>query len=147
MALVTNKRARFDFEILKEFEAGIALLGFEVKALRQKRGSLAGARVLVRGGEAYLAGATIPPYQANNTPSDYDPERVRRLLLSKKELAELAGVDVAKGLTLIPLSLYNSRGALKLSFALARGKKAADKREAIKTREADIAIERAMKRR
>lgn len=146
MTLVQNKRIRFDFEILKEFEAGIELLGIEVKALRQKRGSLAGARVLVRGGEAYLVGATIPPYQAENTPESYDPERVRRLLLSKKELAELSGADVAKGLTLVPISLYNKGSKLKLSFGLARGKKQHDKRESIKKRETDIAIERTMKR-
>ena len=146
MALIDNKRARFDFELLKEFEAGIELLGFEVKSVRQKRGSLAGAHVLVRGGEAYLVGATIQPYQPGNTPESYDPERVRRLLLSKKELAELAGADVAKGLTLVPLSLYNKGPRLKLSFALARGKKQRDKRETIKERESKIAIERTMKR-
>lgn len=146
MALVENKRARFDFEVQKEFEAGIELLGTEVKAIRAKRGSLAGARVLVRGGEAYLVGASIPPYQPENVDDAYDPERVRRLLLSKKELAELAGADVAKGLTIVPLSLYNKQRKLKLSFALARGKKGRDKRETIKERETKIAIERAMKR-
>lgn len=146
MVLVQNKRIRFDFEILKEFEAGIELLGIEVKTLRQKRGSLAGARVLVRGGEAYLVGADIPAYQPENTPESYDPERVRRLLLSKKELAELSGADVAKGLTVVPISLYNKGSKLKLSFGLARGKKQHDKRESIKKRETDIAIERTMKR-
>lgn len=146
MALVENKRARFDFDLQKEFEAGIELLGTEVKAIRAKRGSLAGARVLVRGGEAYLVGASIPPYQPENVDESYDPERVRRLLLSKKELAELAGADVAKGLTIVPLSLYNKQRKLKLSFALARGKKGRDKRETIKERETKIAIERAMKR-
>ncbi|MAJ97373.1 SsrA-binding protein [bacterium] len=146
MSLVDNKRIRFDFEILKEFEAGIELLGIEVKALRAKRASLRGARVLVRGGEAFLIGATIQPYQVDNTPDSYDPERVRRLLLSKKELSELAGSDVAKGLTLVPISLYNNKRRLKLSFGLARGKKQKDKRETIKERETKIAIERSMKR-
>lgn len=146
MALVENKRARFDYEILKEFEAGIELLGNEVKALREKRASLAGARVLVRGNEAYLVGATIQPYQPGNTPDSYEPERVRRLLLTKRELNELAGADVAKGLTLIPLSLYNKKRRLKLSFALARGKKQKDKRQDIKERETNIAIERTLKR-
>lgn len=146
MALIDNKKVRFDFEILKEFEAGIELSGIEVKAIRSKRGSLAGARVLVRGGEAYLVGATIGPYQVENTPDSYDPERVRRLLLSKKELAELSGADVAQGLTIVPISLYNKGRKLKLSFALARGKKAKDKRQTIKERETKIAIERAMKR-
>ena len=146
MALIDNKKVRFDYELLKEFEAGIELLGTEVKALRNKRGSLAGARVVVRGNEAYLVGASIPPYQPENIDESYDPERVRRLLLSKKELAELAGADVEKGLTIVPISLYNSGRKLKLSFALARGKKKHDKRETIKERETNIAIERAMKR-
>ncbi|MBL4644710.1 MAG: SsrA-binding protein SmpB [Candidatus Pacebacteria bacterium] len=146
MALIQNKRIRFDFELLKEFEAGIELLGIEVKSIRAKRGSLTGARVLVRGGEAYLVGATIQPYQAENTPDSYDPERVRRLLLSKKELLELASADVAKGLTIVPISLYNKGRVLKLSFALARGKKQKDKREKIKKRQTKISIEREMKR-
>ena len=146
MTLIQNKRARFDFELLKEFEAGIELLGLEVKSIRAKRGSLAGARVVVRGGEAYLVGATIEPYQPENTPDSYDPERVRRLLLHKKELAELAGADGAQGLTIIPISLYNKGSVLKLSFALARGKKQKDKRERIKERQTKISIEREMKR-
>ncbi|MAZ67368.1 SsrA-binding protein [bacterium] len=146
MALVENKKIRFDYELMKEFEAGIELIGTEVKSIRQKRGSLAGARVLVRGGEAYLVGASIPPYQPGNAPESYDPERVRRLLLSKKELAELVGANIARGLTLVPISLYNKGRKLKLTFALARGKKKQDKREAIKEREAKISAERAMKR-
>ena len=146
MALVINKRATFDFQLLDQFEAGIALTGGEVKAIRNKRGSLAGARVLVRGGEAYLVGASIPPYQPDNTADDYDPERPRRLLLNKKELAELSGADVQKGLTIVPISLYNKGRNIKLSFALARGKKREDKRETIKERETKIAAERLMKR-
>ena len=100
----------------------------------------------MRGNEAYLVGATIQPYQPGNTPDSYEPERVRRLLLTKRELNELAGADVAKGLTLIPLSLYNKKRRLKLSFALARGKKQKDKRQDIKERETNIAIERTLKR-
>ena len=147
MALIQNKRARFDFQFLQEFEAGIELLGTEVKSLRNKRGSLAGAYVVVRGGEAYLVGASIPPYQVANTSDSYDPERVRRLLLTKKELATLSGADTEKGLTLVPISLYNKGRKLKLSFALARGKKQHDKREVIKERDTDRDIERLMKRR
>ena len=146
MALIENKRARFDYEFLKEYEAGIELLGFEVRSLRNKRGSLRGAYVVVRGGEAYLVGATIPPYQPGNTPDSYDPERARRLLLSRKELAELAGADTAKGLTLVPIALYNKGRRLKLSFALARGKKKHDKRETIKEREAKRKVARVLKR-
>ncbi len=147
MALVENKRVRFDYELLKEYEAGAELFGFEVKSLRNKRGSLAGARVVVRGGEAYLVGASIQPYQPENTPESYDPERSRRLLLTKKELAELSGADVEQGLTLVPIAWYNNKRRLKLSFALARGKKKQDKRETIKARETKIDIERKMKQR
>jgi len=100
----------------------------------------------VRGGEAYLVGATIEPYQPENTPESYEPERVRRLLLNKRELAELEGTESAKGLTIVPISLYNKGRVLKLSFALARGKKQHDKRETIKARDTKRAIERQMKR-
>ncbi len=145
MALIQNKKATFDFEILKKFEAGIVLHGFEVKSLRAGRASLAGARVLVRGGEAFLVGATIQPYQPGNTPQQYDPERPRKLLLTQKELAELSGADTQKGLTFIPLSWYNSKRKIKLEFALARGKKSHDKRESIKERESKRTIGRTLK--
>ncbi len=142
MTLIDNKRGRFDYQILKEFEAGIELLGQEVKSLRNKRGNLTGARVVVRGGEAFLSGATIEAYQPENTPESYDPERVRKLLLSKKELLELSQSD----LTLIPLSLYNKGRVLKLSFGIAKGKKKKDKREIIKERDTKRSIERDLKR-
>jgi len=145
VALLTNKKARFDFEILKEFEAGLELLGTEVKSLRNKRGNLAGSRVLVRGNEAFLVGATISPWQEANAPKDYDPERPRKLLLKKKELAELSGADTQKGLTLVPISLYNSGRKLKLTFGLARGKKKHDKRQIIKERESKRKINRTLK--
>jgi len=146
MSLVDNKRARFDFSLQKEFEAGVELYGHEVKSLRNKRGSLSGARVIVRGGEAFLVGATIEPYQMGNTPSDYDPSRVRRLLLTKKELRELATAETEKGLTLVPISLYNKGKVIKLSFAIARGKKKHDKREHIKERDTKRTQERLLKR-
>lgn len=145
MTLLQNKKARFDFEILKEFEAGLELLGTEVKSLRNKRGNLLGSRVLVRGDEAFLVGASIPAWQEANAPEHYDSERPRRLLLRKKELAELAGGDTQKGLTLVPISLYNKGRNLKLSFGLARGKKKHDKRQTIKERESKRKIERSMK--
>jgi len=147
MSLVDNKRARFDFSLQKEFEAGIELYGHEVKSLRNKRGSLSGARVIIRGGEAFLVGATIEPYQVGNTPGDYDPARARRLLLTKKELHELATAETEKGLTLVPISLYNKGRVIKLSFAIARGKKKHDKRERIKERDTKRTQERLLKRR
>lgn len=155
MELITNKKARFNFELMDTYEAGIELHGFEVKALRQKSGSLEGAHVVVRGlpapharqagGEAYVVGMHIPPYQEANTPKWYDPNRARRLLLTKKELGELLGSESKKGLTIVPVSVYTKNRRLKLSVAIARGKKKYDKRETIKKREADRDIGRTLK--
>lgn len=136
MALVQNKKAHFDYEILEHYDAGIELFGPEVKALRGSHGSLEGAHVIVRGGEAYLIGMTIPPYQAGNMAKDYDPMRNRRLLLTKEQIAELAAKESAKGLTIVPISVYNKRRNLKVEIAVVRGKKSYDKRETIKKREA-----------
>jgi SsrA-binding protein len=143
--LVKNKKATFNFEILEKFEAGVELVGLEVKSVRAGRAKLEGAHVLVRGGEAYLVGASIQPYQPSNTPKDYDAERPRRLLLTKKELNTLIGIDAAKGLTLVPISLYNKGRYLKLEFASVRGKKLIDKREDIKKRETDREMRREFK--
>ncbi len=140
--LIENKKARLNYEILEEYEAGIELEGFEVKSLRNKRGSLDGAHVVVRGGEAYLLNAHIPPYQPANTPKDYDPYRNRRLLLTKKELAELSGQESKKGLTIVPISVYSKGRKIKLAVAVSRGKKKYDKRETLKKR----AVERDMRR-
>jgi len=93
MALVENKKVGFDYTILEEIEAGLELLGFEVKSLRAGQGSLKGARVVARGGEAYLVGASIPAWQVANAPKSYDPERTRRLLLSKREIAHVASAE------------------------------------------------------
>lgn len=142
---VTNRKARFNFEILKSFEAGLVLAGHEVKAIRAGRVQLDGGYVIIRGGEAYLVGITIPPYQVANTPKGYDPERPRKLLLSKKELAQLETSSEQEGLTLVPLRLYNTRQKLKLEVALARGKKKYDKRETIKQRDTKRDIDRILK--
>lgn len=141
--LIEHKKAHFDYEILETYEAGIQLFGTEVKSLRDHQGKLEGAHVTVRGGEAFLLNAEIPPYQAANAPADYDPKRNRRLLLTKKELAELALAEDKQGLTIIPLSMYNKGRLIKVKLGIARGKKKGDKRETIKKREAlrDIARE------
>lgn len=146
MALVENKRVRFDYDLLEEFEAGLELLGLEVKSLRAGRGSLAGARIVARGGEAYLVGASIPPWQVANTAKQYDPERPRRLLLSLKEIAQIASAEGKKGLTIVPISVYNKGRNLKLSIAIAKGKKGTDKRHTIQAREEKRKIERTLKR-
>jgi SsrA-binding protein len=146
MSLVDNPRAKFDYELLDRYEAGLELSGFEVKALKLGRGKLQGARVLIRGGEAYLVGATIEPYQAANLPPGYEPGRAVRVLLTKKEIGVLAGSEAANGLTIVPLAVYNKDGRLKLELALARGKKKGDKRQSIKQRETDRDISRTLKR-
>lgn len=145
MSLVENKKAGFNYEITDKYEAGIELLGNETKSLRLKRGSLEGAYVKIRGNEAFLVGSTIPPYQADNTPKKYDPERVRRLLLTKQELKFLTGRESERGITLIPLALYAKGRFIKLSFGLAKNKKKFDKREDIKKRETNREINREMK--
>lgn len=146
MALIENERARFDYQILETLEAGVELHGFEVKSLRAKQGSLKGARVVARGGEAYLVGATIPPYQAANAPRSYDPERPRRLLLWEKEIARIASAEGQQGLTIVPLAVYNKGRNLKLGLAIVRGKKKEDKRQSIRAREEKRAAERTLKR-
>lgn len=143
--LLDNPRAKFDYELLDKLEAGLELTGFEVKALKLGRGKLLGARVLIRGGEAYLIGAEIAPYQAGNLPDNYEPGRAVKLLLTKKELNLLEDTANTKGLTIIPLSVYNKVGKLKLSLALARGKKKFDKREKIKERETKRDLDRTLK--
>ena len=143
--LVTNKNARFDFEVLETYEAGVELLGTEVKALRAGKGVLQGARVVVRGGEAYLVGVSIPPHQAANAPRGYDPERSRRLLLSKREIMELAQRSEKKGLTAVPLMLYAVGRNIKVRLAIVRRKKKQDKREVLRKRDAERHIERTLK--
>lgn len=142
---VKNKKAFFDYEILEKFEAGLELKGYEVKALKNGRGSVTGARVLIRGGEAFVVGMDIPPYQPANAPVGYDSGRTRRLLLHKKEIRYLEGKAKERGLTLVPISVYTKGNLVKLEFGAGRGKKKSDKRETIKKREAQRKIERALK--
>ncbi len=142
---VQNKKASFNYEILEKYEAGISLLGTEVKSVRNGQGKLDGAYVVIRGGEAFLVGASIPAFQKKNAPADYDPERARKLLFKSKELAELHAESEQKGLTIVPIRLYNSGQKLKLEVAVARGKKKFDKRESIKERETERALGRLLK--
>lgn len=144
--LVKNKQASRNFKILEKYEAGIELTGQEVKSLREKNGSLKGAHITVRGGEAYLLNAHIPPFQPNNAPDTYDAYRHRRLLLHKKELLTLAQKESQAGLTIIPLRLYNNGRFIKLELAVAKGKKQHDKRQDIKERDTKRDIERTLKR-
>lgn len=142
--IIENKKARLEYEFIETYSAGMSLYGFEVKALRAGKASLVGSRVVVRGGEAFLVGATVSPYQKKNTPQSYDPERSRRLLLNKKEIAALAAYEGQKGLTIVPVMVYNSK-CVKLSVAVARKKKKHDKRATMKDRDAKRSIERSLK--
>lgn len=145
--LVKNKKFHLNYEILEEFDAGISLLGFEVKSVREKHGSLEGAHIIIRGGEAFLVGAHIPPYQASNTPKGYDSYHARKLLLTKKELHSLSNLEKQKGLTIAPISLYTKGRNVKVSFAIVRGKKKYDKREAIKKKDTARDVARELKER
>lgn len=147
MTLIAYKKAFLKYAPLTNFAAGIELLGTEVKALRSKLGSLEGARVVVRGGEAFIVGMTIPPYQMANTNKAYDPERARRLLLTKKELSELAAAESKKGLTIVPIEVYTSGKLIKTRIAIVRGKGKEDRREDLKKRDALREAGRALKNR
>jgi SsrA-binding protein len=146
MNYLQNKKVSLRYTVLETFQAGLELSGGEVKALRSKLGSLDGSRVVVRGGEAYLVGATIPPYQVANTDETYDPERTRRLLLSKKEIGELADAEARKGLTIVPLEVYNAGKYIKVRVAIVRGKGKGDKREDMKKKDAERESARILKR-
>ncbi|MFZ2593817.1 MAG: SsrA-binding protein SmpB [Minisyncoccia bacterium] len=145
MSILENKKARLNYTFLDTFEAGIELHGHEVKSLRDGKGKLDGARVVVRGGEAYVVGMSISPWQVANTPKDYEPERTRRLLLHTKEILAIQRAEQEQGLTAIPISLYNKKRFLKLSVVIAKGKKKHDKRASIREREVARDINRSLK--
>ncbi|HLP86830.1 MAG TPA: SsrA-binding protein SmpB [Candidatus Paceibacterota bacterium] len=142
---IDNRKAHFNYTIEETFEAGIELYGFEVKSIKKGSGNINSAFCIVRGGEAYIIGMNIPPYQPHNVDPAYNPERNRRLLLSKKEIKKLGEKDDTKGLTLVPVSLYSKGRYIKVSVAVARGKKTFDKRETIKKRDLDREMEREYK--
>lgn len=130
-----NRRARYDYFIEDKFEAGIALVGTEVKALRQGEGSIAESYAAINDDEVWLINSHIPEYSHGNR-LNHEPRRQRKLLLSKREINKLHGAINRQGLTLVPLSIYfNGRGKAKVELALAKGKKAHDKRETIKERD------------
>jgi len=132
-----NKKAGFNYEILEKFEAGMVLFGQEVKSIRTGHINLSGSYVTFNGGEPFLTGVKIPPYQPNNAGADYNEERPKKLLLNKKEIDYLMGRTKTKGFALIPLKIYENNGRIKLEFGLARGKKKFDKKEKIKKRDID----------
>lgn len=147
MILIENKKFSLKYISLESYAAGLELSGQEVKALRDKLGSLEGARVVVRGGEAFIVGMTIPPYQVANAPKSYDFERPRRLLLSKKEIAWLGTAESKKGLTIVPFEVYTAGRFVKVRVAIVRGKRKIDRREDLKRRDAERETGRVLKKR
>jgi SsrA-binding protein len=144
--IADNRRARHEYELLDRFEAGLALVGTEVKSLRAGKASLQQAHAQVRDGDVWLVGANIAEYpQASRR--NHEPERDRKLLLHRREIDELAGKVSERGLTLVPLRLYFKDGRVKVEIALARGKDVRDKRRDIADREAKREMERALKSR
>mgnify|MGYP001576755752 CR=1 FL=1 len=145
--LSENKKAYFNYNILEKFEAGISLIGQEVKSIKTRGVNLAGSYVVIKNEEAFWIGAIISPYQPKNAPSNYDAERSRKLLLKKAEIKYLIGKVKERGLTLIPLKVYTKKGKIKLEFGIVKGKKKFDKRESIKKREVEREIRRELKSR
>jgi len=144
--IARNKRAHFDYEILEKFEAGIELLGFEVKAIKSGRINLASAYAIIRGNQVLLVGADVPPYQPNNTPPDYDSQRTRKLLLTAAEIKTLTGKTKESHLTILPLRVYTKGRLVKIELGLGKHKKKYDKRDVIKKREAEREIKRSLKK-
>lgn len=143
--ITENKKARFDFEIIEVFEAGLMLVGSEVKSLRDSQVSLKDSYVAFRGHEAFLQKVHIAVYQASSY-NNHEPERARKLLLHAHELEKIYEAVNEKKLTCVPLKMYFKKGKAKVEIAIARGKKKGDKRQAIKSREADRDIQRVMRK-
>jgi len=141
-----NKKARYDYNILEKFEAGIVLLGQEVKSIKTGHINLSGSYVALRGKEPYLIGVKVPPYQPNNVGANYNENRERKLLLNKKEIDYLIGKSSQKGFSLIPLKIHEKHGRIKLEFGLAKGKKKYNKKEKIKKRDIDREVNRELSR-
>ena len=142
--IAENRKARFNYEILEKLEAGIALLGSEVKSLREGGGNLADSYAHFDKGELWLANSHIAHYKAANQ-FNHEPTRQRKLLLHRREMDRLYGKIQEKGLTLLPLALYLKNGRVKVELGLGKGKKAHDKRDTIKQRESDRELKRVKK--
>lgn len=143
--LAFNRKAIYDYEFLEKYEAGLVLTGHEVKSAKKGHLSLQGSYVVIRGEESWLLNANITSFQPKNAPPDFNPLRTRKLLLHKHEIQSLIGKTHQKGLTLVPIRVYTKKAKVKLEFALARGKRKADKRERIIKRETKREIDRALR--
>ncbi|MDA8086510.1 MAG: SsrA-binding protein SmpB [Nitrospiraceae bacterium] len=144
-SVAENRKAFHDYFIDETYEAGISLVGTEVKSIREGKANLKDSYILIKDGEAFLLNCHISPYSHGNI-MNHDPLRTRKLLLKKQEIDRLRGKLIQKGYTLIPTKMYFKGPYVKLEIGLARGKKLFDKREALKEKEANRQIERALKR-
>ncbi len=142
---VENKKAKFDYEVVETVEAGLVLTGAEVKSIKEGQVNLTGARVIERDGRLFVVGMNIPKYRFSSDP-DYDPDRIRELLLRKQEVIQIASKKAAGGLTLVALAVYNKGDLIKLSIGLVRGKKKYEKREKVKRRVEERALARRLKK-
>jgi SsrA-binding protein len=144
--IADNRKAGFDYEFLETFEAGVALLGTEVKAIREGRVNLRDSYAKIEDGEVFLHNVHISPYSHRGY-ADHEPLRKRKLLLHKQEIRKLIGRTVERGMTLVPTKMYYKNGRVKVAVSLAKGKKTHDKRETIRRREADRETRAAIKER
>lgn len=144
LVIQDNKKARFDYEILEVIEAGIVLMGSEVKSLRDKNIQLKDSYVSFSDGEAFLQNAHISPYQASSY-NNHSPERLRKLLLNRKEINQLMGKVQERGLSVVPLKIFFKKGLVKIDLGLVRGKKAHDKRQSIKERESNKSLKQSLR--
>lgn len=142
--IATNRRARHEYDILETVEAGLVLRGTEVKALREGQVTFKDSYATIRNGEAWLVGCHVSPY-SHGTDANHDPERDRKLLLHRREIARLTGKVAERGLTLVPLRLYFKDGRVKAEIGLARGRKLHDKRSAIREREVRREMDKAVR--
>lgn len=142
--IVQNKKARFEYEIMETFEAGIVLVGTEVKSVRQKKVSINESYARIRNGEAFIVGLNISVYEMGNR-FNHDPQRERKLLLHRQEIKRLTGKLKERGFTMVPLKLYFKNGKVKVLMGLGKGKAKYDKRKAIQKRESDRDLRRIIK--
>lgn len=142
--LATNKQAHFNYDIISQYEAGLVLTGAEVKAVKKSMISLKGAYITHQNNELWLKNCLISPYQIKNQ-SGYDPYNLRKILLKRSEIDSLMGKIKEKGLTLLPINVYTKKALIKIKIGLARGRKLHDKRQAIKKRDLDRQIGRALR--
>jgi SsrA-binding protein len=142
--LAKNKKAYFDYDVLEKFEAGLVLIGQEVKSIKKGSITLKGSYIIPRNNELFLVGCHVPAYQPKNI-ADYQPDRSRKLLLKKKEIEYLIEKSQEKSLTLIPLKVYTMKGFIKIEIAVGRGKKKFDKRDSLKKKDIDKKLKKSLK--